>query len=48
MARSAEGKVYDVARLVAHNASFDGRFLQAWFERLRLYLPARYQVACTM
>jgi DNA polymerase III epsilon subunit-like protein len=45
---SAEGKVYHVAQLVAHNASFDGPFLQAWFEKLRLYLPARYQVACTM
>ncbi|MCI0366352.1 MAG: hypothetical protein L0219_21025, partial [Phycisphaerales bacterium] len=27
------GSSYPVAQLVAHNASFDGPFLRAWFER---------------
>jgi DNA polymerase III epsilon subunit-like protein len=45
---SSEGVTYHVAQLVAHNASFDGPFLQAWYERLGVFLPARYQVLCTL
>ena len=45
---SADGGEYRVAQLVAHNASFDGTFLQTWYERLHLFLPARYQVLCTL
>jgi DNA polymerase III epsilon subunit-like protein len=44
---SAEGRPYSVSQLVAHNATFDGPFLQAWYEREGIYLPARYQVLCT-
>jgi DNA polymerase III epsilon subunit-like protein len=45
---SSDGKPYYVAQLVAHNATFDGAFLQAWYERLGIFLPARYQVLCTL
>ena len=45
---SAEGREYDVAQLVAHNAGFDGPFLQTWFEKLGNYLPARRLVLCTL
>lgn len=45
---SAEGKSYQVAQLVAHNAAFDGPFLTAWFDKLQVYLPARRLVLCTM
>src|SRR5438132_10519081 len=44
----SDGRPYHVAQLVAHNSSFDGEFLQAWYERLNLFLPARYQVLCTL
>ena len=37
--RSADGRTYQVAQLVAHNAAFDGGFLQAWFERLCCRAP---------
>jgi DNA polymerase III epsilon subunit-like protein len=47
-ALSAQGKVYKVAQLVAHNAAFDGPFLWSWFEKLGVYLPARRLVLCTM
>ncbi len=42
------GERYQLAQLVAHNASFDGPFLQTWYEQLGLFLPARYQVLCTL
>jgi DNA polymerase III epsilon subunit-like protein len=45
---SAKGERYLVAQLAAHNAAFDGPFLQSWYERLGIYLPARRQVLCTM
>lgn len=45
---SAEGQSYQVAQLVAHNAAFDGPFLQVWYQRLGVYLPARRLVLCTM
>jgi DNA polymerase III epsilon subunit-like protein len=47
-ALSAQGKPYQVAQLVAHNAAFDGPFLTAWYDKLNLYLPARRLVLCTM
>jgi DNA polymerase III epsilon subunit-like protein len=47
-ALSAQGKSYNVAQLVAHNAAFDGPFLTEWYDRLNLYLPARRLVLCTM
>jgi DNA polymerase III epsilon subunit-like protein len=43
-----DGSTYEVAQLVAHNASFDGDFLRLWYEKLGVYLPARYQVLCTL
>lgn len=45
---SASGETYHVSQLVAHNAAFDGPFLQAWYDRLKTFLPARRQVLCTM
>jgi DNA polymerase III epsilon subunit-like protein len=45
---SSSGKPYQVAQLAAHNAIFDGDFLQAWYERLRTFLPARRQVLCSL
>lgn len=45
---SARGRTYQVAQLVAHNAAFDGAFLQAWFERLGMFLPGHFRVLCTM
>jgi len=48
MTISGNGTPYSVAQLVAHNAAFDGPFLQSWYERLRMFLPARFQVLCTL
>ena len=45
---ASDGKPYYVAQLVAHNATFDGPFLQSWYERLHTFLPARYTVLCTL
>jgi DNA polymerase III epsilon subunit-like protein len=45
---SAKGESYQVAQLVAHNASFDGPFLFEWFEKQGVYLPAKRLVLCTM
>lgn len=45
---SSKGDRYEVAQLVAHNASFDGPFLEKWFERLKIFLPARRQILCTL
>lgn len=45
---SGSGRVFQVAQLVAHNAAFDAAFLQAWFGRLNLFLPASPRVLCTM
>ena len=47
-ALSAQGKPYQVAQLVAHNAAFDGPFLQTWFDKQNVYLPAKRLVLCTM
>lgn len=45
---ATSGRVFQVAQLVAHNAAFDGAFLEAWFARLKLFLPASPRVLCTM
>jgi hypothetical protein len=37
-----------VAQLVAHNAAFDGPFLEAWSRRLRVRLPIAFRVLCTI
>ena len=47
-ALSSDGRPYQVAQLVAHNAAFDGPFLTAWYDKLDLYLPATRLVLCTM
>jgi len=40
---------YSVARLAGHNAaSFDGPFVQAWFRRQSIFLPADPRVRCTL
>lgn len=39
---------YQVAQLVAHNAAFDGPFLQAWFQRMGLFFPGHFRVLCTV
>lgn len=35
-------------QLVAHHANYDGPFLQAWFRRQEVYLPAHPQLLCTL
>src|SRR5687768_5259729 len=45
---SSQGQRYQVAQLVAHNAAFDGPFLFTWFDKLKVHLPARRLVLCTM
>ncbi|MEZ6117120.1 MAG: 3'-5' exonuclease [Pirellulaceae bacterium] len=45
---SRAGKPYQLARLVAHNAAFDGPFLIQWFADLQLFLPAARSVYCTL
>jgi DNA polymerase III epsilon subunit-like protein len=44
----SKGEPYKVSQLAAHNAAFDGEFLRTWFEKLGVYLPARFQVLCTL
>ena len=39
---------FQVAQLVAHNAAFDGPFLQAWFERLGQFFPGHFRLLCTV
>jgi DNA polymerase III epsilon subunit-like protein len=39
---------YQVAQLVAHNAAFDGPFLQAWFGRMGMFFPGHFRVLCTV
>ena len=45
---ASDGRPYHVAQLVAHNSNFDGPFLHTWYKRLNIFLPARYQVLCTL
>lgn len=44
----SDGTSYFLAQLAAHNAAFDGEFLHRWYHKLSLFLPARYQVLCTL
>ncbi len=39
---------FQVAQLVAHNASFDGPFLLAWFERMGQFFPGHFRLLCTV
>lgn len=39
---------YPMAQLVAHNASFDGPFLRAWFDRVGKFFPGDYRMLCTV
>lgn len=36
------------AQLVAHNAAFDGSFLEAWSCRLRVHMPVSFRAVCTI
>jgi len=44
----AHGKPFLVTQLASYNASFDGPFLEAWFERARQFLPADRRVLCLL
>lgn len=37
-----------VAQLVAHNAAFDGPFLEAWSRRQRVHMPVTFRALCTI
>ncbi len=39
---------FRVAQLASHNSQFDGQFLEAWFNRLDIFLPASYRCFCTL
>lgn len=43
-----DGRVFQVAQLVAHNAAFDGEFLKAWFSRMEVFFPASPRILCTV
>lgn len=45
---SRDGTEYRLAQLVAHNAEFDAAFLHSWYERLKIFCPARHQALCTL
>lgn len=45
---SLAGRPFRVAQLVAHNAPFDGPFLQAWFSRLGMFFPGHFRMFCTL
>ncbi len=45
---SKHGKPYQLARLAAHNATFDGPLLIEWYKSLGLFLPATRAVYCTL
>ncbi|WP_425618082.1 3'-5' exonuclease [Anatilimnocola sp. NA78] len=48
MISKSKGTPYYVAQLFGHNADkFDGPFLQAWYKRLGVFLPASPSVMCT-
>lgn len=37
-----------VAQLVAHNAEFDGPFLEAWAQRQKVHMPVSFRAVCTI
>ena len=45
---SKAGNPYQVARLVAHNAAFDGPKIISWFEDMDIFLPAARNAYCTL
>ena len=45
---SEVGHVFQVAQIVAHNATYDAAFLQEWFDRHNKFLPASPRVLCTL
>lgn len=45
MGSRASGRV---AQLVAHNAEFDGPFLEAWSRRQRVHMPVSFRAVCTI
>lgn len=45
---SKAGKPYQLARLVAHNANFDGPFIINWYDTMGMFLPAARSVYCTL
>ena len=45
---ASDGRPFRVAQLVAHNGTFDGDFLRAWFDRFNEFLPASPRVFCTL
>ena len=45
---SRQNRPYQVARLVAHNAAFDGPFIIRWYAEQKKFLPAARSVYCTL
>jgi len=45
---SRSGAEFRLAQICAHNAEFDMAFLNAWYERLGIFWPARRQPLCTL
>ncbi len=45
---SSTRRPYPRAQLVAHNAGFDGPFLQVWFNRVGRFFPGDYRMLCTV
>lgn len=45
---ASNGRVFQVAQMVAHHAAFDSEFLSQWFNRLGRFLPASRRMLCTM
>ena len=46
--QTKNGKPFFVAEIAAYNASFDGPFLHAWYERMGEFLPASFLAVCIM
>jgi DNA polymerase III epsilon subunit-like protein len=45
---SRAGRHFQVARLVAHNAAFDGPKIFGWYKNMGMFLPAAHSVFCTL
>src|SRR5262245_35187399 len=37
-----DGRRFSLAQLVAHNAPYDAAFLQKWYDRVKIFCPARH------